>query len=109
MSVQQTQDCGYIISGYAYTDDLFLGSEVYLLKTPVIVQEFHDGAVIALDSPGDTVLPDSTYPVKAINLVDNTALDHIVAAALFVECQEPAAEPFLWRCRQYTGGPGNSL
>jgi len=65
MSVQQTLDCGYIISGYAITDDPSRGTEVYLVKTPGIAQEIHDGAVIALGSPGDTVLPDSTYPVKA--------------------------------------------
>ena len=65
MSVQQTLDCGYIISGYAYPDDPSRGSEVYLIKTPGIAQQIHDGAVIALGSPGDTVLPDSTYPVEA--------------------------------------------
>ena len=64
-SVQQALDGGYIISGFGYPDDPSRGSEVYLIKTPGIAQEIHDGAVIALDSPGDTVRPDSTYSVKA--------------------------------------------
>jgi len=81
MSVQQTLDCGYIISGYA------LGApsrrtEVYLVKTPGIAQEIHDGAVIALDSPGDTVCPDSTYPVKATvrNFGNTVESFHVIAA-----------------------------
>jgi len=64
-SVHQTLDCGHIMSGYALTDNPSRGVEVYLVKTPGISEEIHDVAVIALDSPGDTVLPDSTYPVKA--------------------------------------------
>jgi len=63
-SVQQTLDGGYIISG-SETIDVSRWAEVYLIKTPGIAQEIHDGAVIALDSPGDTVNPDSTYPVIA--------------------------------------------
>jgi hypothetical protein len=61
-SIQETPDGSYIITGYTQSYGSG-GFDVYLIKYGGTV--VHDGGVVTLDAPGDTVFTDSTYAVMA--------------------------------------------
>ena len=60
--MDQTTDGGYVLAGY--TNSFAAGGmDVYLIKDTSPSR--HDGGVISLDAPGDTVFTDSTYSPMA--------------------------------------------